>query len=248
MRLLLINPNISESVTGLIAAEARRAAPPDTEVTAVTAPFGVAYIETRAEAVVGAYAALQLLAEHHAGHDAAVIAAFGDPGLGGAKELVPIPVVGLTEAALASASLLGGRVSIIAISRRIRAWYRETVEAHGLLGRLASIRSLDEPLSDIGRVQDDQGERLVALCAEAVKADGADCVILAGAPLAGLARKVSDRIPVPVVDGVASAVRHAGSLAAMGMAGATAGSLAPPPEKPWAGLPPQLARLLGRQP
>ncbi len=48
----------------------------------LTAPFGVAYIETRFEALIGAYATAQLAAEHHAGHDAVIVAAFGDPGLG----------------------------------------------------------------------------------------------------------------------------------------------------------------------
>ena len=56
MRLLVINPNISDSVTRLIGDEARRAAAPGTNLTLLTAPFGVAYIETRFEALVGAYA------------------------------------------------------------------------------------------------------------------------------------------------------------------------------------------------
>jgi hypothetical protein len=90
-----------------------------------------------------------------------------------------------------SACLLGQRFSIVAISSRIRAWYRETVEHNGLVGRLASIRGLDEPLADIGTVQADQGERLVALAERCVKEDGADVIVLAGAPLAGLARTLA---------------------------------------------------------
>lgn len=244
MRLLLINPNISDSVSELIGSEARRAASPDTEISVLTAPFGVAYIETRFEALIGAYAAATLAAEHHAKHDAVVVAAFGDPGLAGLREALPIPVLGLTESALMSASMLGQRYSIIAISRRITAWYRETVAANGLLGRLASIRHLDQPLADIGRVQDDHAERLLALCESAVNDDGADVIILAGAPLAGLARTVRDRLPVPVVDGVSSAVRHAESLTALAPRPARAGSFAPPPAKPNRGLPPALEALL----
>ena len=49
MNLLLINPNTSQSVSDLIEAEARRAAAPDTHIEVLTAPFGVAYIETRFE-------------------------------------------------------------------------------------------------------------------------------------------------------------------------------------------------------
>jgi allantoin racemase len=247
-RLLFINPNISDSVSELIRAEAQRSAAPGTEIEVLTAPFGVAYIETRFEALIGAYAAAQLAAEHHERFDAVVVAAFGDPGLPGLREALPCPVTGLTEAALASACLLGNRFSIVAISQRIRAWYRETVQSYGLEGRLASIRGLDEPLADIGNVQGNQGERLVALAERCVAEDGADVIVLAGAPLAGLARSLRGRLPVPAVDGVSSAERHAETLVALQAGRATRGSFAPPPQKPNKGLPPAIARLLDRHP
>ena len=246
MRLLIINPNISESVTALIEAEARRTAAPGTEITMKTAPFGVAYIETRFEALIGAYATAQVAAEHVAGHDAVIVAAFGDPGLGGLREALPVPVLGLSESALASACLLGHRFSIVAISQRISAWYREVVEANGLIGRLASIRALDQPLAGIGSVQTDHAEALRALCERAVAEDGAEVIILAGAPLAGLARAVRGELPVPVVDGVSSAVRHAETMVALAPGKARSGSFAPPPVKPNAGLPPAIERLLRR--
>lgn len=248
MKLLLINPNISDSVSELIRAEAQRSAAPGTEIEVLTAPFGVAYIETRFEALIGAYATAQLAAEHHERFDAVIVAAFGDPGLQGLREALPCPVTGLTEAALASACLLGQRFSIVAISQRIRAWYRETVQHNGLEGRLASIRGLDEPLADIGSVQGDQGERLVALAERCVAEDGADVIVLAGAPLAGLARGLRGRLPVPAVDGVSSAVCHAQTLVALQPGHATRGSFAPPPVKPNRGLSPALARLLARPP
>lgn len=246
MRLLLINPNISDSVSALIRAEAQRAAAPGTEIEVLTAPFGVAYIETRFEALIGAYATAQLAAEHHAAYDAVVVAAFGDPGLGGLREALPIPVTGMTEAALASAHLLGHRISIIAISQRIQAWYREVVEGYGFGGRLASIRALDRPLSGIGQVQEEHSLALKALAERAVDEDGADVIVLAGAPLAGLARTLQGQLPVPVVDGVSSAVRHAQTLVALRPGSHTRGSFAPPPIKPNRGLPPAIESLLGR--
>jgi Asp/Glu/hydantoin racemase len=160
------------------------------------------------------------------------------------REVLPCPVVGLTDAALASACLLGQRFSIVAISQRIRAWYGETVAQCGLGGRLASIRGLDEPLADIGNVQGNQGERLVQLAERCVDEDGADVIVLAGAPLAGLARNLRGRLPVPAVDGVSSAVRHAESLVALQPGQALRGSFAPPPIKPNRGLSPALEKLL----
>ena len=246
MRLLLINPNISDSVSALIRAEAERNALPGTEIEVLTAPFGVAYIETRFEALIGAYAAAQLAAEHHARFDAVVVAAFGDPGLAGLREALPVPVTGLTEAALASAHLLGHRISIIAISQRIQAWYREVVESYGFGSRLASIRALDRPLASIGGVQDEHALALKTLAERAVDEDGAEVIVLAGAPLAGLARSLAGQLPVPVVDGVSSAVRHAQSLAALQPGRAQRGSFAAPPVKPNRGLPPAIAALLAR--
>jgi len=120
------------------------------------------------------------------------------------------------------------------------------VDANGLIGRLASIRALDQPLAGIGSVQTDHGTALKALCERAVAEDGADVIVLAGAPLAGLARSLRGQLPVPVVDGVSSAVRHAESLVALAPGKATRGSFAPPPLKPNAGLPEAIARLLAR--
>ncbi len=246
MRLLLINPNISDSVSALIQAEAQRSASAGTHIEVLTAPFGVAYIETRFEALIGAYAAAQLACEHHARADAVIVAAFGDPGLGGLREALPCPVTGLSEAALASACLLGQRFSIVAISSRIRAWYRETVEHYGLVGRLASIRGLDETLADIGTVQSDQGERLLALARRCVEDDGADVIVLAGAPLAGLARSLGARLPVPMIDGVSSAVRHAETMVALRPHAPVRGSFAPPPVKANRGLPEAMTALLAQ--
>jgi Asp/Glu/hydantoin racemase len=245
MRLLVINPNITESVTDLIRAEAVRSASPGTTLTVLTAPFGVAYIETRFEALTGAWASANLAAEHHPGHDALIVAAFGDPGLCALRELMPIPVVGLTEAALMTACQLGQRFSIVAISRRITAWYRECVQASGLADRLASIRCLEHPLRDIASVQQDDRQALCELVLDCVR-DGADVVIVAGAPLAGLAREIAADSPVPLVDGISAAIRQAEALARLGLSKPAAGSFAMPPAKPNRGLPLAIEDLLRR--
>ena len=247
MKLLVINPNISHSVTALIAAEARRAASPGTEIMPVTAPFGVAYIETVSEATIGAHAAMTLYAEHGADCDAVLIAAFGDPGLAAVREIAPVPVVGIAQAAFAAAREIGSRFSIVAISERIAHWYRDCAAINEVRGDLASIRTLSAPLGNIGSVQEDHEAALLAICHRIVEEDAADAVILAGAPLAGLGRRIAGRVPVPLVDGVSSGVRLAQArVRASARAGAPAGYL-PPPEKLHKGLSPALAALVGRR-
>ncbi|MHC6178090.1 aspartate/glutamate racemase family protein [Glutamicibacter endophyticus] len=247
MKLLVINPNISDDVSALIAAEAQRSAAADTELSVRTAATGMQYIETRLESLIAAPAVAEAIAENP-GHDAVLVAAFGDPGMPALKELCQVPVIGMTEAALAAAALQGSRFSIIAISARITAWYRDTVESYGYGSRLASIHSLSDPLGGIGTVQRDFGDKLVELARHAVEHDGADVIILAGAPLAGLAREVSDQIPVPVVDGISAGVKLTEAIVALHSGTHRAGSYGPPPRKERRGLSAALdAQLAARQ-
>jgi allantoin racemase len=236
MKLLVINPNISEDVTALIETEALRSASQDTELVVRTAGHGVEYLETRFESLIAAGAVAEIIAEYTGQIDGVVVAAFGDPGMPALKELTDVPVIGITEAALCAAALQGHRFSIIAISDRIRPWYLDCVERFGLGGRLASIRSINETLNGIGSVQQDFKETLLALSRQAVAEDGADVVILAGAPLAGLARELRGQIPVPVVDGISAGIRVAEAVVGLQSGPHRAGAFAPPPAKARKGL------------
>ncbi len=244
MKLLAINPNTSESVTEKIAAVARSVAADGTEIEFVSAHYGVPYIATRTEAVIGGRVALEILAERGSEFDAAIIAAFGDPGLGAARELMAIPVVGLTEASVLMACPLGRTFSIVSFSSRLKPWYQECVAWHGMTNRLASIRMLDATFADVGRVQEENQDLLVDLASRAVQEDGAEVIILAGAPLAGLASRVRDRIEVPVVEGVAASVKIAEGLVALRPRKASVGSFRQPAPKPATGLPDALTRLI----
>lgn len=241
MRILVLNPNTSEGITARLMAAGSDAASPGTELVPLTAPRGVPYIATRAEAQIGGAIALEMLAEHHASVDAAIIAAFGDPGLLGARELFDLPVVGMAEAAMLSACMLGRRFAIVTFARALGPWYEECVDMHGLRGRLAGIRMLDDAFASVSDVQDEKEALLVALANRAVTEDEADVVILAGAPLAGLAARVRDRIPVPVVDQMAAAVKQAEGLVALNTRKATAGTFRRPDAKSTLGLPDALA-------
>ncbi|MCO4888939.1 aspartate/glutamate racemase family protein [Cupriavidus sp. WGtm5] len=241
MRILVLNPNTSEGITARLMAAANEAAAPGTELVPLTASRGVPYIATRAEAQIGGAIALEMLAEHHGQFDAAVIAAFGDPGLMGARELFDLPVVGMAEAAMLSACMLGRRFAIVTFARALGPWYEECVDMHGLRSRLAGIRMLDGSFGSVSDVQEEKEAVLVELANRAVVEDEADVVILAGAPLAGLAARVRDRIPVPVVDQMAAAVKQAEALVALQPRKATAGTFRRPDAKPTLGLPAALA-------
>ncbi len=240
MKLLLINPNTTESMTHAMVAEARRFASATTEITAVTAGFGPQYIATRVEAAIAAHAVLEALACHADGHDAAIVAAFGDPGLAAARELATIPVVGLAESAMLTAWMLGRRYSIVCLTSRLRVWYQECARDNGLDGRLASVRALDVPIPDITQAKDQFRAALLTETMRAIEEDEAEVIIFGGGPLAGLAREVAADIPVPTLDGVSCAVRMAETLVALSPRQPLRGSFAPPGPKPAKGLSPSL--------
>jgi len=68
---------------------------------------------------------------------------------------------------------------------------------------------LPQPLADVGTIQEQHGQALLDLCLAAARDDGADSIIIAGAPLAGLARKIRGDVPIPLLDGVSCAVAQA---------------------------------------
>lgn len=244
MKLLLINPNVTEAMTDSMTAEARRFASPGTEIAAVTAAFGTQYIENRVEAAIAGHAVLDALARHMEGHDAAIVSAFGDPGLAAAREFADIPIFGLAESALLTAWTLGRRISIVCLTPRLGRWYQESAEEHGLAARLVSVRALDVPIPDITQAKDQFQDRLLAECAAAIGQDGAEVIIFGGGPLAGLAREVAAQIPVPTLDGVSCAVRLAEAVVGLHPRAATRGSFARPRLKPAAGLSPALMKRI----
>jgi Asp/Glu/hydantoin racemase len=215
MRILLVNSNTTPAVTERIGAAARAVASPDTEVTAVSAPFGLPLIVTRADWLAAGPATLAALAQHRGSYDAAVIACFGDPGLDAAKELLEVPVLGISEAAFHAASMLGRRFGVVSFTAALRPMFEDCLAHHGLAARCAGFRMGPAFSGDPGTVAEDRLDLLAALCAESAEQDGAECIILAGGPLAGVAPLLQPRIAVPLVDGTQAAVRLAEAMAGL---------------------------------
>ena len=247
MKILVANPNTSTGVTDRLVASGKLVASSVTELIPMTAPRGVPYIATRAEAAIGGAVMLEMLAEKRGTFDAAIVAAFGDPGLGGARELFDFPVVGMAEAAMLVACTLGRTFSIVCFSKSLEPWFAEIVAWHGMTSRCTAIRMLDEAFKSIDEVQEEKESKLVELANRTVTHDQADVVILAGAPLAGLATKIRDKVPVPLVDGIQAAVVMAEGLVRLKPRKATAGTYRRPGPKDSKGLGKALADMIGHK-
>jgi Asp/Glu/hydantoin racemase len=246
MRILLLNPNMSASMTDRMVAAAAPALAPDARLAPLTAERGFPYVSSRAEAQVAGLVALEMLSRHACDADAAVIAAFGDPGLRAARELFDIPVVGVAEAAMLSACMLGERFGVVAFTRRMLPWYAESVRDAGLQTRFAGFRCPEREPPSADAAPDALREELLACVRASALEDGADAVIVAGAPLAGLAAVLAEDAPAVLIDPVCAAVGQAQALARLAPLGASKGSFARPAAKDSAGLDPDLARIIAR--
>lgn len=248
MRILMINPNTSEGVTERLEKAARAVIAPDTVLDTITAPTGVPYISTRTEALIGGVSVLEILSERHAEYDAAIVAAFGDPGLGAARELFDLPVIGLAEAGMLTACMLGGRFAIVTFADALEPWYRECVAWHRLEARCSGVYTLAGAFRSINDVQEEKADHLAALCEDVVAGGDVDVIVLAGAPLAGLAASLRNRVPVPLVDCAEAAIGQAETLARLRPTKASRGSFRRPAAKPSVGLSPALSARIAHEP
>ena len=241
MRILLINPNTTESVTALVAGHARAIAGDAATFVPVTGRFGANYISSRASAAIAAHAALDALAAHVAGCDAVYLACFGDPGLAALREISPVPVVGMAEASCLEACNHGRRFAIVTGGALWEPMLTEFVAWLGLSDRLAAVRAIAPTGDRIARDPQAALALLAATCTACATADGADVVILGGAALAGLAARIQPSVPIPVLCSV-----EVGSRAAIAAASFANRRVPPPPALDSVGLSPELARLLGQ--
>lgn len=213
MRILLINPNMTEAMTLPMTRVARSVAGQEAEIVPLTATMGFPYIASRAEAQIAGANVLDTIAENRTEADAVIIAAFGDPGLIAARELFDLPIIGMAEAAVMTAAMLGERFSIVTFTPHMVRWYTDCVRQTGLSARFTGVRCPDEAPASVDNVAEALRGDLIDLAKAATAQDGADVVILGGAPLAGLATELAGEAPGILIDPIAAATAQAMSLA-----------------------------------
>ncbi|MDF2585408.1 MAG: Asp/Glu/hydantoin racemase [Mycobacterium sp.] len=230
-RIWVINPNTTRAMTSTIEVCARAVAADGTEVVGVTSEFGPPSIESHydeAMSVPGLLAAVQC--GEAQGVDGYVIACFGDPGLDAARELATGPVIGIAEAAMHTASHLGGGFSIVTTLGRTIGRAEELAERYGMSRFCRGYHACEIPVLDLET--DPMAMKLVTeACREAVEQDGSDAVVLGCAGMADMCAHISAEIGVPVVDGVTAATLTVQSLVTMGLRTGKRGEFAAPPPK-----------------
>lgn len=213
MRIKIINPNTTWSMTDAIREKAERFARPGTEIVAVSPSIGPVSIECYYDEAISALGVIQEVEKGEAeGFDGYVVACYGDPGLYAAREVAASPVVGIGETSMLMACMLGYKFSIITILDRFIAPVEEMVKRYGLWERCASVRVINTPVLKIESADQEVKRLMVEEGRRAIQEDRAEVLLLGCAGMAGLEEEMEEKLGVPVIDGIVSAVKFLEAL------------------------------------
>ena len=232
MRIFVINPNTSESMTDHIRRELEEIKRPDTELTVVNPEHGPVSIESAYDEALAGPPTLELVRRaNEEGYDAIVLACFSDPSLDAAKEVSDVPVIGIEEATLHVAAMLGHKFSIMtSLSSRIPT--RDLhVRLHGLESAFASAPALNMPVLEMDANPEKAKARILELARKAVQEDGAEVIVLGCAGLAGYAEDIERELGAVVLDPTSVAFKVAEAIADLGLRHSKVGRFARPPVK-----------------
>jgi allantoin racemase len=222
-------------MTRAIAKAANAAAGPGTEIVTVNPEFGPPSIEGYLDE---AFSVPGLLAEigKAPDMDAYIVACFDDTGLEAARCASDVPVVGIGEAAFHLATIVAGGFSVVTTLSRSAPAIENNLIKYGLAARCRRVRAAEVAVLDLELPGSGARERISAEIRKAVQEDRAEAIVLGCAGMADLAAALAEEHGVPVLDGVACAVKLCEALIALGLRTSKLGGYAAPPAKRYAGL------------
>ncbi|MBO5057569.1 MAG: aspartate/glutamate racemase family protein [Lachnospiraceae bacterium] len=195
MKIVVLNPNSSEEMTHAIARSARKYAQNRFEVLAITdngAPEFIDYPEDVAKATKDM---MQIIKDHEYIADAFVIACHCDPNVKLLRQISKKPVIGIGEASMRLAAMLGARFSVITTDLHSVTQKYELIHEYGLERYCASVRVRDKSIED-------EMEAYEQAARKAIEEDLAEVIVLGCAGLCEMAEELTKRLKVPVLDGV----------------------------------------------
>lgn len=235
MRLLVVNPNTTPSMTEKIGRAARSVAAPDTEIVVLNPAGGPESIEGFYDEVFAIPGLLEEIAKgEQAGFDGYVIACFDDTGLDAARCLTERPVVGICEAGMHMASLVSTRFAVITTLGRSVPAIELLAARYGMAGR-CHVRAAEVEVLELERPGSDAAARIRREIGRAIEVNAAEAILLGCAGMTDLAQDLSREFGRPVIDGVAAAVKLAEAAAGLGLRTSKTGGYAAPRPKAYLG-------------
>ncbi|RNF35668.1 aspartate/glutamate racemase family protein [Paracoccus methylarcula] len=232
MKLVVINPNSTQSMTDKVTIAARAVAGDAVEIEGRTAHGAPASIEGHFdEAICAAHLLREVQAAETAGADAIIVACFDDPAIGACREIATGPVLGICEAGVKAASMIATSFSIVTTLPRSVPIIEALVRQYGLDHLCRRVRSAEIPVLALEEPGSNTRQLVRDEILRAIDEDGCEAVVLGCAGMSDLTEWLSRETGVPVIDGVTVATKFAEALVGSGLATSKIGAYALPNEK-----------------
>lgn len=232
MKIKVINPNSTESMTKKIRAFAAAAAGPETEIVATNPSGGPASIEGHVDGALSIPGLLDEIRRGEAdGIDGYVVACFDDTGVDACRELARGPVVGICEAAMHAASMVAGSFSVVTTLRRSVPIIEGLVEKYGMQRKCRRVRASDISVLALEREDDQARHAIRDEIRRAAAEDRCEAVLLGCAGMTDLTVWLTKETGLPVIDGVVCGVKMVEALVGSGLATSKIGGYASPRDK-----------------
>jgi len=239
MKILFVNPNTSQEFTSRIQSITKEYAFPATQVVAKNPASGPRSIESVYDELLSSAGTLELIISELDNFDGFVIACYSDhPAIYAAREITDKPALGIAEASMYVACMLGYKFSIVTTNEEWRPLLWDAVKHYGLRERCASVRTTGMSVLSLEENEDQAYELIVEGARKAVAEDGAEVICLGCAGMAGMDKRMEVDLGIPVVDGVVASLKLLEGVIGYGVRTSKRCAYANPARKELVNLPP----------
>lgn len=210
INILLINPNGTATMTDACLRSLQPTLPPYCTVTGFTAPHpSPSAIEGHLDGVLSAAASIRSVIPIASDYDAFLVACFSaHPLINALREELSGPVIGIMEASLYAARMLGGRLGVVATGGRSKIMHEDAIRYYGLEGFSVGCETTNLGVLELERLPKDKVLGLVSEAARRlVEEKGADCIALGCAGMTEMKTRCEEAVgsrdaTAQVIDGV----------------------------------------------
>ena len=210
-KIALINPNSSVSTSEMMAGLAEACLPDGFTLQVITAEKTPEMLVSAQDITLANLEVERLGMDVAKSVDAIVVGAFGDPALSQLREVISVPTIGIGEASLLTASQGQRPFAVVTVTPGLKdsiSGYIDRLElAHLCRGVFITEDAASQLMDDVQRLE----QQLYQASLLAIDR-GAEAIVIGGGPLAPVAERLKDRLPVPVISpliaGICSAVEQ----------------------------------------
>jgi len=218
MRILVVNPNTNPKNTKVIADAIAPYQTPDLQVDCVNPEKGPLGLESYYHNYLASVEVHKLIMDtEKKGYSGVVIAAFGDPGVEAAKEIVNIPVVGIAEASYALARLLATKFLVVVSADTAVPRQTVYIKKLGVPDYQYAIRPIGLTVIDVMKDRMSAKELVAKNCEIALKETNSELIVMGCSGFSGLRSELEKQLKVPIIDPIVAGVHICAALAKMGI-------------------------------